>query len=56
VLSALDEHEQARELAKDTLTRYRRILGDDHHDTLRSATNLATVLSAQRQHQQAREL
>ena len=26
-----------------TLTRYRRVLGDDHPDTLRSAHNLATV-------------
>jgi Tetratricopeptide repeat len=35
------EHQQARELDDDTLSRYRRVLGEDHPDTLRSATNLA---------------
>jgi hypothetical protein len=35
-LAALGEHEQARALAEDTLTR-RRVLGDDHPATLTSA-------------------
>ena len=43
-LSALGEHEQARDLDEDTLARRRRVLGDDHPDTLTSASNLATDL------------
>jgi hypothetical protein len=39
----LGQYERARQLGEDTLTRYRRVLGDDHPDTLRSAHNLATV-------------
>ena len=37
---------RARHLAEDTLARRRRILGDDHPDTLSSANNLARVLRA----------
>ncbi|HZA16460.1 MAG TPA: tetratricopeptide repeat protein, partial [Pseudonocardiaceae bacterium] len=33
----LGQHEQARQLGEDTLTRCRRVLGDDHPYTLRSA-------------------
>lgn len=43
-LSALGEHEAARELGEDTLTRCRRIPGEDHPDTLREARNLVAVL------------
>jgi Tetratricopeptide repeat len=41
VLRALGEHEQARTLIEDTLTRRRRVLGDDHPDTLRTTATLA---------------
>ena len=41
VLRALGEHEQARTLIEDIFTRRRRILGDDHPDTLRTAAALA---------------
>ncbi len=40
-LRELGQVEQARQLDEDTLTRFRRVLGDDHPDTVRSATNLA---------------
>jgi hypothetical protein len=36
----------ARELNEDTLARRRRILGEDHPDTLASANNLAIDLRA----------
>ena len=42
-LRELRYYERARQLGEDTLTRFRRILGDDHPDTLRSAHNLAIV-------------
>ena len=50
-LAALGEHEQARALDEDTLTRRRRVLGDDHPDTLTSANNLATDLAALGEHE-----
>jgi tetratricopeptide repeat protein len=50
----LGQHEQARQLAEDTLTRCRRVLGTDHPDTLRSATQLAATLRESGQHEQAR--
>jgi len=34
----------ARDLDQDTLARYRRVLGEDHPDTLASASNLARDL------------
>jgi hypothetical protein len=40
----LDEVHAARGLARDTLDRMRRVLGDDHPDTLRSGHNLPTHL------------
>ncbi|MGH3779390.1 MAG: tetratricopeptide repeat protein [Pseudonocardiaceae bacterium] len=46
----------AIQLDEDTLTRYRRVLGNDHPDTLRSAHNLAVGLRALGEHEQAREL
>jgi hypothetical protein len=50
----LGQDEQARQLGEDTLTRHRRVLGDDHPDTLRSATNLTAVLASLGEHDQAR--
>ncbi|MFD9734968.1 FxSxx-COOH system tetratricopeptide repeat protein, partial [Umezawaea sp. NPDC059074] len=55
-LNALGDYRAARELDEDTLTRYRRVLGDDHPDTLISANNLANRLSELGEHQAAREL
>jgi hypothetical protein len=36
-LFELGEHEQARELAENTLGHQRRVLGEDHPETLESA-------------------
>ena len=38
------EHQAARELGEDTLARRRRVLGEDHPDTLASAHGLAISL------------
>ena len=46
ILSGLGDYQQARTLDEDTLARRRRVLGEDHPDTLISATNLAPDLSA----------
>jgi len=46
----------SRDLNQDTLDRRRRVLGDDHPDTLASAGNLAIVLHAQGEVQAARDL
>ena len=42
--------QQARALDEDTLTRRRRVLGEDHPETLRSANNLAADLGALGEH------
>jgi hypothetical protein len=55
-LRALGEYQRARALDEDTLTRYRRVLGDDHPHTLASADNLAVGLGALGEHEQARQL
>ncbi|MGH3897699.1 MAG: tetratricopeptide repeat protein [Pseudonocardiaceae bacterium] len=55
-LRALGEHQQARQLHEDTLTRCRRVLDEDHPHTLVSASNLAGVLHALGEHEQARQL
>jgi len=55
-LGALGEYEQARRLDEDILTRSRRVLGEDHPDTLRSANDLAADLRALGQYKQARRL
>ena len=47
---------RARALDEDTLARRRRVLGDDHPDTLTSANNLAADLRALGEHAAAREL
>jgi len=40
----LGEHDQARTLTEYILSRRRRILGDDHPDTLRTAAALTEIL------------
>ena len=52
----MGRYAEARELDEDTLARYRRVLGDDHPDTLASATALAYDLRNLREYQAAREL
>jgi hypothetical protein len=54
VLREWGQYEGARQLAEDTLTRQRRVLGDNHPDTLRSARNLAIALANLSEHDQAR--
>jgi Tetratricopeptide repeat len=44
-LRMLRQYEQARELAEDTLTRCRRVLGDDHPDTVTSADRFTSSAS-----------
>ena len=44
-MPALGDYGAARELDEDTLTRRRRVLGEDHPDTLASGSNLAADLS-----------
>jgi hypothetical protein len=46
VLRGLDEYGAARELDEDTLARWRRVLGDDHPNTQRTARNLEADLRA----------
>jgi hypothetical protein len=55
-LTSLGDHQQARELQDDTLTRFRRVLGNDHPDTLTSAGRLAADLRELGEYQQARAL
>jgi Tetratricopeptide repeat len=43
-LHQLGEYQAARELDEDTLTRRRRVLGEDHPSTLNSARKLAADL------------
>jgi hypothetical protein len=50
------EHQAARELGEDTLARRRRVLGEDHPDTLASASGLAISLGAVGEREAAREL
>src|SRR4051794_36818355 len=52
-LRGLGEHQQARELNEDTLTRLRCVLGDYPPDPLRSASNLAAALEALGEQEQA---
>ena len=42
----LGEYQAARELDEDTLARRRQVLGENHPDTLASASNLALDLRA----------
>jgi hypothetical protein len=45
-LHRLTQMQAARDLSQDTLARHRRVLGDDHPNTLTSANNLALDLRA----------
>jgi hypothetical protein len=56
IRSTLGERERVRQLSEDSLTRYRRVLGDDHPDTLVAAHDHATHLRASGEYQQARAL
>jgi Tetratricopeptide repeat len=55
-VDALGEHQRARDLDENTLTRRRRVLGDDHPSALGSANNLARDLRALGQDRQAHAL
>jgi hypothetical protein len=52
----LGDHTAARRLNEDTLARRRRVLGEDHPDTLTWASNLARGLSALGEHTAAQQL
>ncbi len=52
----LGQYERARQLGEDTLTRCRRVLGEDHSDTLISADILAVTLRELEQYEAARQL
>jgi len=56
VLALLGEHERARTLAEEVLTRARRVLGNDHPDTLAAAYNLARRLADLGEYERARAL
>ena len=56
ILWALGQYERARQLGEDTLTRYRRVLGEDHPHTLRTADTFAAILREVGQYEQARQL
>ena len=55
-LRALGDHAGARELHEQTLAAQRRLLGDEHPNTLISMNNLAETLRALGDHAGAREL
>ncbi|MEU1619100.1 tetratricopeptide repeat protein [Streptomyces sp. NPDC005722] len=55
-MAALGVTEQARALAEDTVARRRRVLGEDHPNTLTTASNLAIWLAALGVTEQARAL
>ena len=55
-LRDMGRYAEARELDEDTLARRRRVLGDDHPDTLSSANNLAIDLRNLGEYQAARDL
>jgi hypothetical protein len=52
----LGEYQQALTLNEDTLARGRRVLGEDHPNTLTSANNLAVDLDELDEYEQARTL
>ena len=56
ILGRVGQHQAARELAEDTLARRRRVLGEDHPDTLTSAFILAAELSELGEYRAAKEL
>jgi hypothetical protein len=52
----MGEHQTARDLGQDALTRLQRTAGDDDPTTLGTADNLADALRGLGQHEAAREL
>ena len=56
ILGRVSEEQAARELAEDTLARRRRVLGEDHPDTLTSAFILVGALTQLGEYHAAREL
>ncbi len=52
----VDAEQAARDLDQDTLARRRQVLGEDHPNTLNSASNLAVDLRDLGEHQAARDL
>jgi hypothetical protein len=55
-LRDLGQHERARQLGEDALARMRRVLGDDHPQTLIAADSLVATLRDLGQHERARQL
>ncbi|WP_246551156.1 tetratricopeptide repeat protein [Streptomyces anthocyanicus] len=45
-LRRLDDHQAALAIWEDTLLRYRRVLGEDHPDTLHAKRDLVALLRA----------
>ena len=56
ILERVSEDQAARELAEDILARRRRLLGEDHPDTLAAAFQLVCALTELGEHHAAREL
>src|SRR4051794_30893787 len=56
VLTSLGDLSQARELGDQVLNRRRRLLGDDHPDTLTAASQLGTAMLQLGEYRQARQL
>jgi hypothetical protein len=55
-LASLGEYEAARQLQADALTRSRRVLGEDHPETLRPASALGLVTGFLGDHERARHI
>jgi hypothetical protein len=56
ILARVGEDQAARELAEDILARRRRVLGEDHPDTLTAAFQLVGALTGLGDYHAAREL
>jgi hypothetical protein len=56
ILGRVSEEQAARELAEDILARRRRVLGEDHPDTLTAAFQLVGTLTGLGEYHAAREL
>ena len=56
ILGRVGEEQAARELAEDILARRRRVLGEDHPDTLAAAFQLVCALTGLGEYHAAREL
>ena len=55
-LRELRQHEQARQLGEDTLTRMRRVLSKDHPYTIQAAHVLAAILTDLGEHNLTHQL